>query len=257
MSEVIEKEEKLYTVYMHINKINDKKYIGITSQTPEVRWGSNGSGYAGCTVFYNAIKKYGWNNFEHIILFNNLEQEDACNKEIELIKAYNTTDRSCGYNISEGGKGIHITDRWDEWKMKISESHYGGNNPVARKIVHIDRYYNLIKVYDCARDAERELGVWTSKILNVCHGKQKHTGGMFFMFYEDYVQNINFLKGKTIEIKPYRRKVRQKDLDGNIIAEYNMIKEATKAVGAYDGAISDCCRGIIKSAMGYIWEYIE
>ena len=255
MSKIITKEEKLYTVYMHVNKINNKKYIGITCQKLKIRWGSNGSGYTGCTAFYNAIQKYGWDNFEHLILFEGLTQEEACNKEIELINEYNTTNKSCGYNISEGGKGIHISERWEEWKSKISESHFGGNNPTARKIIHIDKYYNLIKIYDCARDAERELGVWTSKILNVCHGKQKHTGGMFFIFYEDYINNANSFSGKTIEVKPYRRSVIQKDLIGNIIAEYKTIKEAVEKTGADNKGIINVCKGIQKTSGGYLWEY--
>ena len=37
---------KLYCLYMHRNKINNKVYIGITSQTPSQRWGANGVGYS-------------------------------------------------------------------------------------------------------------------------------------------------------------------------------------------------------------------
>ena len=286
-------EERCWNVYIHVNIFNGKKYIGITKQNPKHRW-SNGNHYKSSPYFWNAIQKYGWDNFKHIILYTNFTEEEAKWKENLLIKLFHTwinDPLNLGYNMTLGGdgthgykftqeqidrirekrKGVHLSEEHkdnirksllgrkftEEWKNKISESHYSGNNPVARKIVHIDKYYNLIKIYDCARDVERDLGLWTSKILNVCHGKQKHTGGMFFMFYEDYMRNKDSFVNKTIEIKPYRRGVIQKDYDGNVIAEYKMIKDAEKAVDTYHGAISDCCRGIIKSAAGYVWEYIE
>ena len=68
----------MYIVYQHKNKINNKVYIGITSQIPERRWGSNGCNYKSSPHFYSAIQKYGWDNFEHNILFTNLTKEKAC-----------------------------------------------------------------------------------------------------------------------------------------------------------------------------------
>ena len=58
-------DRKTYCVYVHTNKFNGKKYVGQTCQKPEVRFGKNGSGYVGSRVFYNAILKYGWDNFYH------------------------------------------------------------------------------------------------------------------------------------------------------------------------------------------------
>ena len=59
-------KDNVYSIYMHINKINNKSYIGLTSaQPPSLRWGG-GSHYK-TQYFYRAINKYGWNNFEHII----------------------------------------------------------------------------------------------------------------------------------------------------------------------------------------------
>ena len=93
-----------YSVYMHVNKVNDKKYIGITKQTPEARWGTNGRNYQNrCPHFWSSIQKYGWNNFEHIVVASGLSKEDACNMEIDLIAKYRTQDKNFGYNILEGG----------------------------------------------------------------------------------------------------------------------------------------------------------
>lgn len=134
-----------YCVYMHRNKLNDKKYIGITKTSVSKRWGKDGGGYRNNKqpLFSRAIEKYGWDNFEHIILYDGLSQQDACDKEVELIKKYNTQNPKFGYNIQPGGqlgnygivfseeskkkmseakKGHHLTE---ETKRKISESNIG------------------------------------------------------------------------------------------------------------------------------------
>ena len=76
-----------YCIYMHKNKINGKVYIG-QSCNINVRW--HPSSYQSSSYFFNAIQKYGWENFEHIILFENLTVEEAKSKEIELIAYYHT-----------------------------------------------------------------------------------------------------------------------------------------------------------------------
>ena len=96
-------KDNCFYVYMHVNKTNSKKYIGITGQERiQDRWRSDGSGYK-TQVFGRAIEKYGWDNFEHIILESNLSDIEALEKEKYYIQKYNTTNPSCGYNISEGG----------------------------------------------------------------------------------------------------------------------------------------------------------
>lgn len=114
--------DKVYTVYIHINRKNGKKYVGITSQKPEDRW-LNGNGYKGNRHFDNAIKKYGWNMFDHIIVANNLSKQDAEEMEIELIAKYDSANSDNGYNIQLGGStsGKHSK----ETKTKISKSHTG------------------------------------------------------------------------------------------------------------------------------------
>ena len=137
-------EEHNYTVYMHKNKINDKVYIGITCQYPVKRRWRQGSCYKSCKKFYRAIKKYGWNNFEHIILYENLTETDACNKEIELINKYDCIEN--GYNILKGGnlsnKGMHFTEKH---KQKIGIANKGERNGMYGK-THTEENKNIIKV---------------------------------------------------------------------------------------------------------------
>lgn len=132
--------ELMFCVYLHRNKINGKCYVGITSRNPCKRWGKNGNGYKGNNHFWNAIQKYGWNNFSHEILFNDLSLREASDKEVELIKEYCSDNPAYGYNHTSGGecgqrpnmetrikmgqsrKGRIITP---EWRKHLSESGKG------------------------------------------------------------------------------------------------------------------------------------
>lgn len=91
-----------YTVYIHKNKINNKRYVGITSTSLKDRW-QEGYGYKTQSIFFDDIIKYGWDNFEHEIVYENLSQREAQEKEIELIFKYKTWigfEDCCGYNTS-------------------------------------------------------------------------------------------------------------------------------------------------------------
>ena len=107
-----ENNERKWSVYIHTNKTNNKVYIGITSWKPEDRWGHNGNRYykEDHSVFYNAIQKYGWDGFEHIIFAENLTEEEAKKMEIVLIALYKSNCKryenpSYGYNMTDGGDG--------------------------------------------------------------------------------------------------------------------------------------------------------
>ena len=110
-------ENKCY-VYRH-KFPNGKLYFGITTQKVEKRWG-NGCNYSSNERLSNAIKKYGWENIEHDILFEFDSIELAEQKEIELIKQYKTNEREYGYNVALGGKGAYGYKHTEEAKQKIS-----------------------------------------------------------------------------------------------------------------------------------------
>ena len=100
----MQKIDRKYCVYIHTNKLNNKKYVGITCRPPEVRW-NHGRGYQTNLHFWHAIEKVGWDNFSHDIIAEGLTKQEAHQLEMELIQFHNTTDSACGYNHSCGGEG--------------------------------------------------------------------------------------------------------------------------------------------------------
>lgn len=107
-----------YTVYVHTNKTNNKKYIGITSQKPQWRW-NNGKGYKTQPKFYNAILKYGWDGFTHTILHTDLTKEQAATLEQFYIDQYDSIDN--GYNLSIGGETHTLYT--DEYLLSIASQY--------------------------------------------------------------------------------------------------------------------------------------
>lgn len=113
----------MWTVYQHINKINGKRYIGITCRKVEDRW-QCGMGYK-TQPFYRAIQKCGWDGFEHIIVKSDLPEQCAKTLEKILIFKYDTNNPINGYNITNGGDGICGYVHSKEAKLKMSKAKKG------------------------------------------------------------------------------------------------------------------------------------
>lgn len=112
---------KNYCIYMHKNKINGKIYIG-QSCNLNVRW--HPISYKDCSYFYNAIQKYGWDNFEHVILEDSLSIEEADQKEKYYIEKYNTLNRDYGYNLKSGGNSGYVLSAETRQKIKKSNQQF-------------------------------------------------------------------------------------------------------------------------------------
>lgn len=108
-------------IYKHIAP-NGKSYIGQTYNEPKLRW-ANGEGYKNSLYFYNAIKKYGWDNIKHKIL-EEIEFDDINilnNLEESYILKENTLWPN-GYNLSTKGEN-HIISK--NTRDRLSKSHLG------------------------------------------------------------------------------------------------------------------------------------
>ena len=221
-----------YTVYMHVTP-NNKKYIGITSRTPELRWGKNGIGYKHNKLFNRAILKYGWNNIKHEILFENLTQEEAMKKEIELISFYDTTNRNKGYNISLGGG--YTTKGYKFTKEQRKRTSIAKTIPIYC-IEENKIYKSLIELKN----------VGYGNAYKVCRGERKTCKGKHFAFLKDKIKiNLDEL------VPPPGKKViclETKEI-------FSTISQAAIAKNCSRNSISSCCANKLKSTSGLHWQY--
>lgn len=151
-----------HKVYMHINNINGKKYVGITRQKPENRWRE----YEAKTPIGAAFRKYGRENFTSMVLLWNLTKEEAEEIEISLIACFHTLTTEWGYNIEHGGSARgKVADETKEkirqsqkrrWKENYEEMYVLTHNPETSK----KRSNSLKKVY-----SDTNLGEQLSKKL--------------------------------------------------------------------------------------------
>ena len=195
-----------YIIYAHKLRKDNRIYIGMTCQNPKKRW-QRGLGYTHSSYFYSAIKKYGWDNFEHIILFKNLTKEEAERKEKELIKKYSANVKSFGFNIMEGG--LHPTMP-EEQKKKISNTEKGKivSKETREKIKRTKRkkflelgltenqkqwYKRKTRIVRCVETnkiykGQKELnncGFNATNIYEVCYGHRKSANGYHWCFIKE------------------------------------------------------------------------
>ena len=219
-----------YCIYCHINKINGKRYIGQTHDYARRCFPSN---YKGCTKFYNAIQKYGWENFEHVILEDNLTLVEANQKEEEYIKLYNTIED--GYNLKSGGLNNELSL---ESRQKISEKIL-----TKKSIICIETQ----QVYPSAYYIEKELGYANANIIACCRGKLHTAYGYHWSYYEN---------GQPVSI--LTRDKRKKAV--RCIETQQIFESASAAAKEFNisrSSISICCEGKSSIGGGYHWEFVK
>ena len=224
-----ELSKKKWCVYMHTNKFNGKRYIGITSQNPIRRWGTKGTKYKKNKHFWAAIQTYGWNNFQHEIILCNETFEYACAVEKCLIKHYKSNAPMYGYNQSIGGDKASLgRSLSDETKRKLSEINKGKVIPKETR----------------------------DKISQSEKGR---------IFPDDVKKKISEgLKGRVLSEESKKKMSDAKKGNGTtevycveLNIKFNSLKDAEIYTGVCYQSIGKCCRDEIQSAGGYHWKYTQ
>lgn len=118
----------MFTIYKATNKITGHSYIGFDCNYPYRKVAHRCAVKRGSTlVFHNAIRKYGWENFEWSILEQSEDGQKLLSEREEFfIRQFNTHYlHGTGYNMTFGGEATLGWVPSRETRKKISEANSG------------------------------------------------------------------------------------------------------------------------------------
>lgn len=190
-------------VYMATNKVNGKRYIGVTMHALRTRISQHKSDAIGRhrqSRFHAAIRKYGFCSFEWVEIFQCQDIKEALKMEIEII-----ADQRPEYNISAGGEG-RTSPLSESAKKKLMGNKNASGNKSSRDRVITKEYRknlsNALKnseslrrravicldtgiLYKSISEAGEKLGIDWTAIQKVCSGRKynKTARGLRFAFY--------------------------------------------------------------------------
>lgn len=279
-------------IYCITNNINQKKYVGLTIHSIKHRFKEHKSDSkrkrCANMPLYKAFKKYGIENFT-IEALEETDNDKLSDREIYWIKKLGTYDSHNGYNATRGGQGGRRKYNEEDikqiiqfWKLGFTITEIAECFNIAEHIVSdsvsslpefkektqetitqrirkargrkINQYTlngEFVKSYDTISDAQKELGLKdTTQVLACCKNPEYTCHGFLFRYDGDTPPSKEQHYGK-------RRKVNQYDLQGNLIATYNTLTEASKVVDSKAGYISNACRGKQHTHHGYVWRYAD
>ena len=252
-------EEKEFIVYKYTNKINGKCYIGQTKQRPNVRAKCGGKGYKDSPKFWNAIQKYGWDNFSFEIIAKDLSPEEADEIEQKSIRQYKANLKHSGYNVSGGGQANHIISQETIEKIrqkkierdKMIPKRHWTKEQIAKQVEA--RLKSPLFWEGRKKCAEKRQGTHlsneTKNKISLSHKKNNHK--------PNQIAQQNSINKKSIAINQYTKS------EHNYIATYKNSREAVrtlypninqKMLEIKANNIRIVCRKLKQSACGYYWE---
>ena len=255
----------MFTVYMHKNKSNGKVYIGYTGLKPAQRWGKYGGRYLAKSsdgrykqeAFAFAILKYGWDNFEHIIIKDDIATIDVAQAlEQQLIAEHRANESKYGYNMTNGGEGTMGKSHTEVTKKKISLALT--NPPTETREKHRQNALNRSK-------ETRE------KISESLKGRQAWNKGKNGIYSQDTLNKMSERAMLRVGEKNHFYNKHHTEETKNAISDANSIKiycielnrvfpsviGASRELNINRSSIFANLRGRTKSAGGYHWQYVE
>ena len=132
---------RIYTIYMCVNKVNDKCYVGFDSSWPRrikshFNEATNLNSHTYKTIFHNALRKHGKESFDWVVLYQSHDKEHTLNyAESYFIRENNSFWKDGGYNSTLGGEGQVGRIMSEETRIKKSKALMNRPSKQSRTVV--------------------------------------------------------------------------------------------------------------------------
>lgn len=209
-------------IYKVTNVITDECYIGATTKSLEERKTDHlqkAEKKVG-SYFQEAIGTYGPEAFQWEQIDTASSTDELAQKEIKYIEEFDSLNT--GYNSDKGG-GI---------KKTVYRYNLDGS---------------LNSTFEDLTSAGESIEVTKKAISKACWNVNHTLGGYLWSYdyFEPFIPNTDCRK----------KEVSQYDLDGNFLAKFNSVSEASRLTGVSKSGIAKCCRGERNHSGGFLWKY--
>lgn len=245
-----EKQYIIGTIYLFINKINNKVYVGQTYNKYTERWTAHRIS-TDTYYFHRAIRKYGWDNFNKYVVEQSesyIINEDNINivnkwldeREQYYIKLFDSNNRDKGYNSTSGGK-----TNYPEFTQIINKTKEKKSN--SKKVEQYDLNGNLIKVWNSVKEIYTTTQFKNDGISDCSKGLRE--------FYKGYKWKIIDHEKQELNYKPITapKPILQYDLNGNFMQEFESGTSVKRLLGIDDHLVRGCCNKVYNTSKGFVW----
>ena len=248
--------------------IGQKPILEIIEEVPikewqkyEVYWidklRSEGNNLTNIDIGGNGITKHRYNTIDKLrLLHRENPNYNKCHDKTHIIdrellyQKYIVENLSLNKCAAFFGTSKHTIFRnITEYNFKKSKKDWMHQLSTKPKytVIQYDLNGNFIKEWQGLSSIQEELGFNFSTILNCCKGLSNKSHGFIWRFEGDEI----FRKSDNSKKSKYVSQIK----DGQIVGEFKSIKLASKITNIERSSISNCCKGLLRSAGGYIWKY--
>lgn len=265
-------------IYKVENSVNNKCYVGQTITTLETRFKKHR--HTG-NALYNAIKKYGKDNFTIVEIERCISKEHLDEREEYWIKKLNTLSPN-GYNLRTGGRGRFKVS--EETRKRISEVKQGTKSPFKGKPsgyrctkehkLKMSRLFkgrkpheNTIEankkpvkclndgvVYGSVKEVSIKLGLNINSVSAVVNGRKNTIKGYKFEHINEVAKRKADLRIEERHVNKYAA-IKRKVICLNSGVIYKSIAEAERELEVNN--VHFVCSGKRGSTKGYKFQFLE